>query len=205
MEALFNPGSWLLAFTWPGGSWQDSVKILAAIVITYVIVLWVSAIVWVFRDIRDRTRDPFFQAVSVFVVLVFNLAGLWLYLILRPQVTLAEAYARSLEEEALLQELEDQKACPNCRRRIADDFIVCPSCQTQLKEACVSCARPLSYSWSACPYCARPKQESRQRRPSADQPTATMPRVRGRPRPASSFQDASPEPAAVASESTESV
>ena len=205
VEALFNPGSWLLAFDWPFGSWQNSAKFLAAIVITYVIVLWVSAIIWVFRDIRDRTRDPFFQAVSVFVVLVFNLAGLWLYLILRPQVTLAEAYARSLEEEALLQELEDQKACPNCRRRIADDFIVCPSCQTQLKEACASCSRPLSYSWSACPYCARPKQESRQRRPSSDQPTATMPRSRARNRPAPSFQDAAPETAAVVTESSESV
>lgn len=205
MEALFNPGGWLLAFTWPGGSWQNSVKFLAAVVITYLIVLWVSAIIWVFRDIRDRTRDPFFQAISVFVVLVFNLAGLWLYLILRPQVTLAEAYARSLEEEALLQELEDQKACPNCRRRIADDFIVCPSCQTQLKEACVSCSRPLSYSWSACPYCARPKQESRQRHPSADQPTAAMPRARGRSRPAPSFQETAPEPAAVVTESPESV
>jgi RNA polymerase subunit RPABC4/transcription elongation factor Spt4 len=206
VEALLNPGSWLLAFNWPFGSWQNSVKFLAAVVITYLIVLWVSAIIWVFRDIRDRTRDPFFQAISVFVVLVFNLAGLWLYLILRPQVTLAEAYARSLEEEALLQELEDQKACPNCRRRIADDFIVCPSCQTQLKEACVSCARPLSYSWSACPYCARPKQDSRPaRRASADQPTAAMPRIRGRNRPAPAFQEAGAEPAAVITEGGESI
>ena len=192
----------LLAFTWPGGSWQNSAKILAAMLITYVIVLWISSVIWTFRDIRERTRDPFFQAVSVFVVLVFTLPGLWLYLILRPEVTLAEAYARSLEEEALLQELEDQKACPNCRRRVADDFLICPSCQTQLKEACVSCSRPLSYSWHACPYCATPKNEHGLRRRVGGQETATMPRTR-RTRPAA-FQDGAGEAAALASEGSES-
>ncbi len=147
--------------------------------ITYIIVLWISAVIWTFRDIRERTRDPFFQAVSVFLVLVFNLPGLWLYLILRPPQTLAEAYARSLEEEALLQELEDQKACPNCRRRVSDDFLVCPSCETQLKETCAVCSRPLAYSWTACPYCGTPKRgRASTRRRLPEQQTATMPRAR---------------------------
>jgi len=171
-----------LAFGWPGGSWENSAKIVAAMLITYLIVLWISSVIWTFRDIHERTRDPFFQAIAVFVVLIFTLPGLWLYLILRPDLTLAEAYARSLEEEALLQELEDQKACPNCRRRVADDFIVCPACQTQLKEACVSCSRPLSYSWHICPYCATPKHErERERAPRrrfVNQETQTMPRAR---------------------------
>jgi RNA polymerase subunit RPABC4/transcription elongation factor Spt4 len=187
----------LLALTWPGGNWQNSAKIIAAMLITYVIVLWISAVIWTFRDIHDRTRDPFFQAVSVFVVLVFNLPGLWLYLILRPPQTLAEAYARSLEEEALLQELEDQKACPNCRRRVADDFLVCPTCETQLKEACTVCSRPLAYSWTACPYCGTPKHARPQRRRLGDQQTATMPR-RAR---SAAYTDG--EPAALAPEGSE--
>jgi RNA polymerase subunit RPABC4/transcription elongation factor Spt4 len=195
-------GRGLVAFAWPGGSWQNSAKIVAAMLITYLIVLWISSVIWTFRDIRERTRDPFFQAIAVFVVLVFTLPGLWLYLILRPEMTLGEAYARSLEEEALLQELEDQKACPNCRRRVGDDFLVCPSCQTQLKEACVSCSRPLSYSWNACPYCATPKDERGLRRRMGSQETATMPRAR-RSRPAA-FQDGAGETAALASEGSES-
>lgn len=193
-----DPG---LSFVWPGGSWQNSAKVVAAMLITYVIVLWISAVIWTFRDIRDRTRDPFFQAVSVFVVLVFNLPGLWLYLILRPPQTLAESYARSLEEEALLQELEDQKACPNCRRRVGDDFLVCPTCETQLKEACGACSRPLAYSWTACPYCGTPKHSRAPRRRINDQQTAAMPRER-RPR-AAAFTDGAGETAALASEGTE--
>ncbi len=153
---------------WPGGSWQNSVKVVLAALITYLLVLWVLMVWWTYRDIRSRTRDPFLQVAAVFVVLVFSLPGLWIYLIGRPKETLTEAYARTLEEEALLQELEDLKACPSCRRRVADDFIICPVCQTQLKEPCTICAKPLSYSWSACPYCGRARRsQSQPARPTA--------------------------------------
>src|SRR3712207_6981071 len=57
-----------------------------------------------------RSRDPFLQVGALFLVLMFNLPGLLLYLIGRPRETLTEAYARTLEEEALLQELEDRKS-----------------------------------------------------------------------------------------------
>jgi RNA polymerase subunit RPABC4/transcription elongation factor Spt4 len=186
----------------PGGSWQSSAKVVASMLITYLIVLWIAAVIWTFRDIRERTRDPFFQAVSVFIVLVFNLLGLWIYLILRPPQTLAESYARSLEEEALLQELEDQRACPNCRRRVADDFLICPTCETQLKEACSNCQRPLAYSWSACPYCATPKHmRVPRRKPAEQQDTAAMPQRRAR---TNGFAESTGEATAFASESTDS-
>ncbi len=175
-----------MAITWPGGSWQNTAKVAVAAVITYILVLWVLMVWWTFRDIRERTRDPFLQAAALFAVLVFNLPGLWFYLIARPRETLAEAYARSLEEEALLQELEDLKACPTCRRRVTDDFVVCPICQTQLKEPCARCTRPLSYAWAACPYCGTPRlgRGHPAERPvaavadDADQPTTVAPRPR---------------------------
>jgi hypothetical protein len=154
MAGLAILGGPYFALSWPGGTWQDTAKYAGAIVITYVVVLWVAGLIWVYRDIRDRSRDPFYHAIAVFMVLAFNLPGLWLYLILRPKLTLADAYERTLEEEALLQELEDQKGCPTCHRRVLDDYIVCPSCTTQLKEPCPKCGKPLSYSWVACPYCA---------------------------------------------------
>lgn len=205
MGVLTLVGGGLFAITFPLGGWQNLVKGLAAAVITYIIVLWISAVVWVYRDIRERTQDPFFQAIAVFVVLVFNLPGLWVYLILRPQLTLAEAYAHSLEEEALLQELDDQLVCPNCGRRVADDFLICPSCQTQLKEACTVCSKPLSYSWLACPYCASPKRERQPHRAIVDQSTMTMPRAARRPRTADgSLQEGASESPALAREGPDS-
>jgi RNA polymerase subunit RPABC4/transcription elongation factor Spt4 len=106
---------------------------------------------------------------AVLVVLAFNFAGLLLYLIVRPRETLAEAYERSLEEEALLQELEDQRACPSCKRRVQEDFIMCPYCQFQLKEACAQCEKPLSHNWAICPYCGAQRRAAAalERRPRA--------------------------------------
>lgn len=159
-------------FSWPGGSWEATLKYAITIIALYLAVMWMAIVFWTYRDIRQRTRDPIVQTVAVLLVLAFFLPGLWVYLILRPRMTLAEAYERSLEEEALLQELEDQKACPACKRRVHDDFLVCPSCAAQLKEPCRSCSKPLSYAWIVCPYCGlskAPREQQRQRpaRPAA--------------------------------------
>lgn len=137
-----------------GDSWQNAAALAGTLAGAYLLVFWIAIVAWTYRDIRDRSRDAAFQVVAVLLVLVFNVLGLIIYLILRPRETLAEAYARSLEEEALLQELEEQGICPSCKRYITAEFVICPYCRTQLKEPCVKCGRPLSFNWLACPYCA---------------------------------------------------
>lgn len=132
--------------------------ILAALVAgVWALLLWLSIIVWVYRDIRDRTRDLGLQVLAVFIVMMFfpgfNIPGLALYLMLRPRETLEEAYARSLEEEALLREIGDEGICPSCRRFTERGWKVCPFCQTQLKDVCSTCEQLLSFSWVACPFC----------------------------------------------------
>ncbi len=156
-QAVPFDGAPMFLISWPGGSWQTTVERTLYVLGAYLAVIWVALIFWTYRDIRQRSRDPIIQFAAVLLVLVFFFPGHWIYLILRPRQTLVETYERSLEEEALLQELEDQKACPTCKRRIQDDYLVCPSCGVQLKEPCRSCGKPLSYAWSMCPYCGLPK------------------------------------------------
>lgn len=139
---------------WPGGSWENAAALAATIAAAYVLVLWISIVAWTYRDIRERTRDAAFQVVAVLLVLVFNILGWVIYMILRPAETLTEAYARSLEEEAVLQELEEQGICPSCKRYVTGEFVICPYCRTQLKEPCSNCGRPLNFNWVACPFCA---------------------------------------------------
>jgi RNA polymerase subunit RPABC4/transcription elongation factor Spt4 len=153
LESLFD----LYLVEWPGGSWQNTLKIAGVIFGVYLFAIYLASIYWSYRDIRQRTRDPISQLISVLLVVVLFLPGLWIYLILRPRYTLVELYERSLEEEALLQELEDQKACPNCRRRVDDEYVVCPTCRMQLREPCLNCGRALSHAWLACPYCGSDK------------------------------------------------
>ncbi len=152
---------------WPGGSWEATLTIGAAIAAVYSIVVYLSTLVWTYRDIRARTRDGASQVAAVVLTGVFFLAGLVVYLILRPKETLSQAYERSLEEEALLAELQDQPSCPGCRRAVADDYLVCPHCAAQLREPCAACARPLSNSWVACPYCGVRRQNRPGRTPGA--------------------------------------
>ena len=158
----------MFLISWPGGDWQTTAKIVVALIIVYLAAIWLALVFWTYRDIRQRSRDPVMQTVAVLLVLLFFLPGHWIYLVVRPRYTLTELYERSLEEEALLQELEDQKACPNCRRRVRDEYLICPSCRAQLKEPCRSCGRPLSYAWLACPYCGleKPAREGIGARPS---------------------------------------
>lgn len=142
---------------------ETQIAILAGVVGgVWAFLLWLSTVIWVYRDIRDRSRDSSLQLLSVFVVLMFfpgfNIPGLALYLMLRPRDTLEEAYARSLEEEALLRELGDEGSCPSCRRLTDKDFQFCPSCKTQLKVQCAKCERLLSFSWVACPSCGTARE-----------------------------------------------
>ncbi len=91
---------------WPGGSMAATLKLAATILVLYVLVLWLSAVVWVYRDIRVRTNDPFSQWIAVILVGLFNVPGLIVYLVIRPQETIADAYERSLEAESMLHELQ---------------------------------------------------------------------------------------------------
>jgi len=91
----------------------------------------------------------------VLLVAVFNVPGLMVYLVIRPQATLADSYERSVEAEAILHELQlAASSCQTCRQPIEDDFVICPHCRTLLREPCRNCGRAVRTTWLACPYCA---------------------------------------------------
>jgi len=115
--------------------------------------LWLAMIVWAYRDMRSRSRDTFAQLGSLLLVAVLMIPGLIIYLLIRPRETLSEAYERSLEEEALLQEIEEKPTCPGCGQRVQDNWQACPHCFTRLKKPCTNCSQMLELSWQVCPYC----------------------------------------------------
>lgn len=118
--------------------------------------LWLSLIIWTYRDIRHRARDPLARILAVLVVAILFLPGVLVYLILRPQRTLEEEFTQTLEEEALLQSIEDNAVCPGCGRRTREDWVACPSCHTRLKKPCHQCGRLMELPWNLCPYCGTP-------------------------------------------------
>ncbi len=133
-------------------------QIVLALAGAFFFAFWISLVIWAFRDIRARTRDVFAQILAALLVLLFTPflgAGLVLYLLLRPKETLAEAYERALEEEALLRDIEEQPACPRCQRHVEEDWQICPYCREPLKTPCPHCGKLMALNWTICPYCAQ--------------------------------------------------
>lgn len=151
--------------------------------------LWLGMILWTWRDMRARSRDVLAQSAATAMVAILNVFGLIIYLMLRPRETLAEAYERSLEEEALLQGIEEKPICPGCGRPSNSRWQVCPYCHTRLKKPCVQCSELLELAWNLCPYCATPQVASeaetrRHGRPRRQIATVNLPPERSGRRPA---------------------
>jgi RNA polymerase subunit RPABC4/transcription elongation factor Spt4 len=135
---------------------SNAVLVLTAFAGAFVVALWISLVIWTYRDVRRRSRDPLVQILSALLVAVLNLPGILIYLILRPSRTLEDEYQRTLEEESLLQALEELPLCPGCERRVKEDWQVCPNCHTKLKKVCHQCTRLMELPWNICPYCGTP-------------------------------------------------
>lgn len=129
---------------------------LTALLGAFLVALWLSLIFWTYRDIRSRTEDRLIQALAAVLTAVMGPLGLLIYLVMRPLQTIDEAYQRTLEEEALLAEIEEQHLCPGCSGRTEPDWLICANCHTRLRKSCGSCGRLMDLSWQVCPYCGTP-------------------------------------------------
>lgn len=128
-------------------------QVIVALTGAFLLAFWVSMVIWTYRDTRSRSRDIFAALLAALMVLLFGPIGLMLYLLLRPRETLAEAYDRALEEEALLREIEERVVCPTCAQPTQTEWMLCPHCHAQLKRPCAECGKLLEIEWRLCPYC----------------------------------------------------
>ena len=177
---------------WPGGDWRATTTLAATIVAGYLALIWVTTVLWTYRDIRARSRDLLSQLIGVALVTALPLVGIPLYLVLRPSDTLQQAYDRQLEQEAILSDLHSVSACPDCRHPVQDEFMVCPYCRVSLKEPCADCGRLMTHAWRHCPYCGTSREPARSAarlefegvEPEQGQPDTEPAAGRGHPGPA---------------------
>jgi RNA polymerase subunit RPABC4/transcription elongation factor Spt4 len=134
----------------------DIITALTILGAAFLVSLWISLVVWTFRDIRKRTRDAFIIILSILVVIIFFIPGIIIYLLLRPNQTVEESFQNALEEEALLHTIEETELCPGCNRQVQSEWRICPTCKTRLKRSCTVCHKPLELQWEICPFCAQP-------------------------------------------------
>lgn len=148
---------------------------LTAWAVAFLIALWISLMLWTYRDIRARVRDPLIRVLAVLIVALLFLPGIVVYLILRPARTLEDEYQHSLEEEALLQSIEDTPLCPGCGRRIRESWSICPNCYTKLKKPCHQCGKLMELPWNLCPFCGTPAPGMRRENITLDDALRPLP------------------------------
>ena len=128
-------------------------------VAVYIVILWLAAAYWAFRDIQLRTENPIAPYLVASMVILFTpvffALAVFIYRIIRPQEKIGEVYERNLAEEALLAEVDAIKTCPNCSRRVDEEWIICPSCRTRLNRVCPNCGRLVGLDWTLCAWCGR--------------------------------------------------
>ena len=156
-------------------SFGNVVLLLTACSGAFLATLWLSLVLWTYRDIRSRARDSLARILAVFVVAILFIPGVVIYLILRPARTLEEEYQSTLEEEALLQSIEDASLCPGCGRRVKENWLVCPSCHTRLKKSCHQCGKAMELPWNLCPYCGTPAPGMRREGQTLDDALRSLP------------------------------
>ncbi len=167
---------------------SNLITLLAAWGAAFLVALWVSLIIWTYRDIRTRTRDQVIRILSIVIVALLFLPGIVIYLILRPSHSIEEEYQHTLEEEALLQSIEDVPVCPGCGRKTQESWMVCPTCHTRLRKTCHNCRKLMELSWNLCPYCGTPAPGKRRENMTMDDVTRPSPVEEEAP-PAQAFLD----------------
>lgn len=184
---LFSLSNWMLVLTAWGGAF------LAA--------LWLSLVIWTYRDIRARARDPLVRILAAILVALLFLPGVLVYLILRPTRTLEDEYQQTLEEEALLQSIEETPLCPGCGRRLKENWLVCPNCHTKLRKKCHQCGKLMELPWNLCPFCGAPAPGMRRENLTLDEALRQLPSEPEKPEetekseePAEPAEEISPQP-----------
>lgn len=120
-------------------------------------IFWLFVVGWVWNDCGERSTKIIYRILSALLVLVFNIPGLIVYLLLRPNATIEELYWADLERRYLKYETADLGDCPRCKKQLQAGFVVCPFCGESIKEKCTACGNYLEKSWTICPFCGTSK------------------------------------------------
>ncbi|MDD4152061.1 MAG: zinc ribbon domain-containing protein [Candidatus Gracilibacteria bacterium] len=140
----------------------------------YFFVFWIAIIIWVTKDIINRTNNILLQILSIFTVLFLTPLGVVIYLLIRPSKTILEKYYEQgnfepISEDISLEDIEEDSCeeniiqnnlkCFSCGFAISSDFHFCPNCKIALKKECSSCHKELNAEWKICPYCGKEEEK----------------------------------------------
>ncbi|MBW7954750.1 zinc ribbon domain-containing protein [Candidatus Gracilibacteria bacterium] len=138
---------------------------LLKLIVIYFFIVWFAIVIWVTKDIINRSNNILYQIFSILTVLVGTPLGIVVYLLIRPSKTLFEKYY----EESSIEEVDEKEIdeilnknslkCFKCNFDINSDYKFCPNCKVNLKKECFNCKKELSGNFKYCPYCGVSEEE----------------------------------------------
>lgn len=175
LESLTNfDYIWFLSNIFSYLTFESFLKLLAV----YFFIVWIAIIVWVTKDIINRTNNILYQIFSILTVLIWTPLWIVVYLLIRPSKTLFEKYYEEVQlddeeswdfelEKDETQEVEIKKVisktnCPECNYEINSDYKFCPNCRKELKKFCIWCSKEINPEWTLCPYCGKNQDDKLQ-------------------------------------------
>jgi len=148
----------IIAYMWENITFEVFLKF----VLVYFFIIWISLIVWVIKDISNRTESILLQLLAVLSIVILSPLWIFVYLIIRPGKTLFEKYYEEIEYnldtvENIVEDkncIEDETMhCYSCEYPISHEFSFCPNCNVKLKDECKWCKKNIYCWWKNCPYC----------------------------------------------------
>lgn len=135
--------------------------VLAGVVL-YIAILWIAIILWVTKDITNRTNNVALQIVCISLVIFLTpIFGLVMYLIVRPGKTLIERYYEEFELDLINDEEQSKEVehCPYCTAKTETSFNFCTVCAKEIVKHCTGCKKNVRVNWAACPYCGHAQED----------------------------------------------
>lgn len=142
-------------------------------VIIYFFIIRISLIIWVIKDITNRTSSILFQMICILIITFWTPLSVFIYLLIRPGRTLYEKYQEEIEDNLdIMQDMIEDKHkvvwntlhCFSCEHPILPDFKFCPTCKIELKKNCSNCDKVIYRNWELCPYCWEEHQPSTEKK-----------------------------------------
>ena len=80
------------------------------LIILYFFIIWIFLLIWVIKDIYNRTQNIYLQIFCILLVLIWTPFFIFIYLVIRPSKTLFEKHYEEIESNLdIFNEIVKQK------------------------------------------------------------------------------------------------
>lgn len=160
--------------TWFEMVWEMvTFEMMIKVAIAYFFIIWIAVLVWVIKDISNRTNNIFLQIFSILLIVLLTPLWVFFYLLIRPGKTVLEKYYQEIEDNLeILSSIVKDKVdagwemtdCTTCGYELDVDFLFCPGCKEKLRKSCTGCEKSIRKWWEVCPYCGEKQKDKKHKK-----------------------------------------